>query len=43
MLRRYATELETLSTHRFPLDRADDAFKTALDKSTESIKVSIAP
>ena len=43
MLPRYATELEKLSTHRFPLDRADDAFKTALDKSTESIKVSIAP
>ena len=43
MLPRYATELEKLSTHRFPLDRADDAFKTALDKSTESIKVSIVP
>ena len=43
MLPRYAAELERLSTHRFPLDQAGDAFKTALDKSNESIKVTIVP
>ena len=33
---------ETLITHRFPLDAIGDAFATAADKSTGSIKVTIA-
>ena len=34
---------QTLITHRFPLDRIDDAFRAAADKTTGSIKVTIAP
>ena len=34
---------ETLITHRYPLDRIDEAFRTAVDKKTGSIKVTIAP
>lgn len=40
---RRADALKRLVTHRFPLDRAGEAFETALDKTTGSIKVSILP
>jgi threonine dehydrogenase-like Zn-dependent dehydrogenase len=44
LLRRQGKRIaETLITHRFPLDRIDDAFRTAADKTTGSIKVTIAP
>lgn len=36
-------ELEPLVTHRFALQDVNKAFETALDKSTGSIKVQIAP
>ena len=35
--------LRSLVTHRFPLDRVNDAFATAADKSTGSVKVVIEP
>ena len=35
--------LEPLVTHTFPLDRASDAFQTADDKSSGSIKVRLTP
>lgn len=35
--------LEALVTHRFKLDQVADAFATAADKSTQSIKVQIHP
>src|SRR5207253_2357766 len=42
LLRRHGPRIaETLITHRFPLDRIDDAFRTAADKTTGSIKVTI--
>ena len=34
---------ETMLTHRFPLEAAADAFHTAFDKSTGSIKVMLSP
>ncbi len=34
---------ETMLTHRFPLEAAADAFRTAFDKSTGSIKVMLSP
>jgi threonine dehydrogenase-like Zn-dependent dehydrogenase len=33
----------TVITHSYPLDRIADAFRTAADKTTGSIKVTIAP
>lgn len=38
---RRATALKGLITHRFPLERAGEAFETAVDKKTGSIKVSV--
>ena len=38
-----AETARTLVTHRFPLEQANDAFATALDKSSQSIKVHINP
>jgi threonine dehydrogenase-like Zn-dependent dehydrogenase len=35
--------VERLVTHRFPLESAPEAFRTALDKSTGSIKVHLIP
>ena len=40
---RYATLLEPLVTHHFKLDQVDQAFATAEDKSSESIKVQVHP
>jgi len=43
ILRRHGKQIgETLITHRYPLDRIVDAFRTAADKTTGSIKVTIA-
>ena len=39
----YGDEARSLITHRFPLSRVGDAFATALDKATQSIKVQIQP
>jgi 2-desacetyl-2-hydroxyethyl bacteriochlorophyllide A dehydrogenase len=36
-------DLRPLLTHAFPLDRAQEAFQTAADKSTGAIKVAIEP
>jgi L-iditol 2-dehydrogenase len=33
----------TIISHRFPLNEADEAFRTAADKSTESVKVQVHP
>lgn len=43
LLPRYAAELEPLLTHRFPLDRLEDAFRCAGDKTTGAIKVTVIP
>lgn len=43
MLADNADTARTLITHRFPLEEANDAFATALDKSSNSIKVHINP
>jgi threonine dehydrogenase-like Zn-dependent dehydrogenase len=43
IMRRNADALRRLITHRFPLDRIDDAYAAALDKSSGAIKVQIAP
>lgn len=40
---RRAPALRGLVTHRFPLERTGEAFETAADKSTGSIKVSVLP
>lgn len=40
---RRAPALKGLITHRFPLERAAEAFETAVDKKTGSIKVSVLP
>jgi L-iditol 2-dehydrogenase len=40
---RRADDLRRLITHRLPLSRVGEAFETAADKSTGSIKVSVAP
>ena len=34
---------DTVITHRFPLDEAEEAFKVAQDKSSNSIKVVFDP
>ena len=39
----YADSARTLVTHRYGLDAVNDAFATALDKSTQSIKVHLNP
>ena len=36
-------DVKSLITHKFPLGEIDTAFKTALDKNTQSIKVLICP
>jgi 2-desacetyl-2-hydroxyethyl bacteriochlorophyllide A dehydrogenase len=43
LLDRYRERVAPLITHVYPLDRAADAFKTALDKRSGAIKVSITP
>jgi len=43
LLPRYASELEPLLTHRFPLERLEDAFRCAGDKTTGAIKVTVVP
>ena len=43
LFRRHRTDLQSLVTHRFALERVNDAFATAADKSTGSIKVVIEP
>jgi threonine dehydrogenase-like Zn-dependent dehydrogenase len=40
---RWAGELAALTTHQLPLDQVADAFRTAGDKSTGAIKVTIVP
>jgi 2-desacetyl-2-hydroxyethyl bacteriochlorophyllide A dehydrogenase len=40
---RRATDLRSLVTHRFPLERTAEAFETANDKKTGSLKVSVIP
>jgi L-iditol 2-dehydrogenase len=40
---RQATALRSLVTHRFPLERTGEAFETANDKKTGSLKVSVIP
>ena len=35
--------VRAIVTHRFPLDGVNDAFRTAADKSSQSIKVAIRP
>ncbi len=41
--RREAPELRPMITHRFPLDAVADAYRTADDKSSGAIKVTITP
>lgn len=43
LLGQHRDALEQLVTHRFPLDRAAEAFATAADKATGSIKVHLVP
>jgi threonine dehydrogenase-like Zn-dependent dehydrogenase len=43
IMRRNAETLRALITHRFPLDRIDEAYATADDKSSGAIKVQISP
>ena len=43
LLSRFAGELAPLQTHRFPLERVEQAFSTAADKRSGAIKVTIAP
>lgn len=43
LLRRELNKLKSLVTHRFPIARVNEAFKTAADKSSGSIKVHIVP
>jgi (R,R)-butanediol dehydrogenase/meso-butanediol dehydrogenase/diacetyl reductase len=40
---RRASDLRGLVTHRFPLERTAEAFETANDKKTGSLKVSVLP
>jgi threonine dehydrogenase-like Zn-dependent dehydrogenase len=43
ILRRHGRRIaDNVITHAFPLDRVDEAFRTAADKATGSIKVTIA-
>ena len=39
----YSTEMKSLVSHRFDLTRANEAFHTAADKSTQSLKVHFNP
>lgn len=43
LLGRHRESLEPLVTHRFSLDRAGEAFATAANKSTGSLKVQLVP
>ncbi|MGH7879198.1 MAG: zinc-binding dehydrogenase, partial [Candidatus Binataceae bacterium] len=43
LLRNHASSLIALVTHRFPLDQVNEAFSTAADKHSGSIKVHIVP
>jgi L-iditol 2-dehydrogenase len=43
LLPHHAAELEPLLTHRFPLERLEDAFRCASDKTTGAIKVTVVP
>jgi threonine dehydrogenase-like Zn-dependent dehydrogenase len=43
LLAQHADLIRQLVTHRFPLDEVNEAFATAADKSTGSIKVTIVP
>ncbi len=43
IMRRNAENLRQLITHRFPLERAAEAYATADDKSSGAIKVTITP
>jgi threonine dehydrogenase-like Zn-dependent dehydrogenase len=40
---RWRDELTALTTHQFPLDQVADAFRTADDKTTGAIKVTLTP
>ena len=41
LLPRYRDEIRALQTHQFPLSRVEEAFATASDRSTSTIKVTI--
>jgi threonine dehydrogenase-like Zn-dependent dehydrogenase len=43
LLQKHAAALEALVTHRFALDQINEAFSTAADKQSGSIKVHITP
>jgi threonine dehydrogenase-like Zn-dependent dehydrogenase len=43
LLPRYATELAGLQTHQFGLERIEEAFRCAGDKTTGAIKVTVLP
>ncbi len=43
LLRRHLPAVQPLVTHRLPLERVNEAFATAADKSTGSIKVALTP
>lgn len=42
-LTRYRAELAALQTHTFPLAQANEAFQTALDKTSGALKVTVRP
>ncbi len=43
LLAKYEDRVAPLITHRFPLERADEAFAAALDKKSGAIKVTVFP
>jgi threonine dehydrogenase-like Zn-dependent dehydrogenase len=43
LLPRFRDELSGLQTHHFPLDSVEDAFRTASDKKSGAIKVTVIP
>ncbi len=43
LLAKYQERVQTLVTHTFPLERASEAFATALDKRSGAIKVTVFP
>lgn len=43
LVARYRDEIAALQTHEFPLDRVEEAFRTAADKTSGAIKVTIIP
>jgi threonine dehydrogenase-like Zn-dependent dehydrogenase len=43
LLPRYAAELASLQTHQFGLERVEEAFRCAGDKTTGAIKVTVLP